>query len=433
MQLDIDKHKQRLRKARSRFWIGIILIIVGFFVFPYTLPLILIGLFLLRKGVKDRETVVISLKEEILKDTLNEYIEEGYYTPKRKLPKQGKQARNPVFRLIVWILKIPLHALKLFWVFRFQGGPFGLYKHYKVKTMSRINGLTPKEVLNSDFIPIDKAFQSKDFIRGKMSGVHFKASDVRCMRVTTETSGRRYDGKKSKRTVIKSSFHGRLFIFDFNKPLDGRVLALERFQPLNGKIYQDVETESIAFNEKFSTYATDPHLAFYVLTPHKMESLMELEKMHPGQIGFAFIKNRLYVALNTGKDTFPIGKNFQNIDETFTQALEKDLDRLRTLIERLKLDNDMFKQEESITDEDYFQEADELVKDDAEMAAKIAAEMEIQLPATRKERPRLFHTGHSRALYDAHVGNLDKEGWEKFDGLFEKAKEKRRKKAKKRR
>lgn len=430
MQLDIDKFRKKKRLALFVAWAGVVVTLVGIGFLPHGIPAVIVGMLMVMKGIKDRERVVVSLKEELFKDKLNELIEEGYYTAKRKLPKEGKKARNPLFRLIVMVLKLPLHALKLLWILRFQGGPAGVHKHFRVKAMTRTHGLTPKEVLNSDFIPMDKAFQSKDFIRGKLHGVHFKASDVRCMRVRTETT-RSMGGRKSKsRTVIRSSFHGRIFIFDFNKPIDGRVLALEKFRPLNKSIYRDVETESIDFNKKFSIFATDPQLAYYVLTPHKMEAIMELEEMHPGQIGFAFIKNRLYVALNTGRDSFPIDKRLRFVDSTLVSSFRKDLERLGKIIDRLKLDNDMFKQEVDITDADFFAEKDELVQDDAALAEKIVAKMDVEMPMTRKDRPRLFHTEYSRAFYDAHVSNLEKEDWEAFDGHFEKAKQKRLKRFK---
>ena len=94
----------------------------------------------------------------------------------------------------------------------------------------------------------------------------------------------------------------------------------------------------------FKTYANDDLSAFYVLTPHLMVSLLELEKENPGCIMMSMNSNILYMAINNNRDTFSLKMN-QKIDDRLIGLFEKDMNVINNIIEEMKLNNKIFKEE----------------------------------------------------------------------------------------
>ena len=64
--------------------------------------------------------------------------------------------------------------------------------------------------------------------------------------------------------------------------------------------------ESIDFNSELKAYTDIDHDAFYILTPHFMEKLLFLDKKYNDKINFSFINNKLYISIDTRRDTFDI-------------------------------------------------------------------------------------------------------------------------------
>jgi len=211
------------------------------------------------------------------------------------------------------------------------------------KGFGKIQGLDPADVYNTEFIERADRFYSYDFFRGKIDGVDFVSSDVKLQRIEYETY-RDKDGKIRRRKKYVTYFHGRVFHFDFNKDFDGHVLVLERYKPQTRRKYQKVEFESVDFNKKFRTLATREHTAFYILTPHFMESLMKIEKNHPGNLGFSFIDNKLYFAIHTGKPTFSV-RPFRRLDEKLLEKFREDVGLIHNLVDELKLNRKIFKED----------------------------------------------------------------------------------------
>ncbi len=200
-------------------------------------------------------------------------------------------------------------------------------------------GLNASEVYACGFIKRADRFKSYDYLGGKIDGIDFRSSDVHLQerQVYTDSKGRR-------KTRYVTYFKGRVFEFDFHKKLEHRLQVLERYRPLDGHKYKKVELESIDFNKKFKTYATDPHTAFYVLTPHFMEALMKVEKNHPGRIGFSFFDEKLRFAINNNKSSFAIYP-IVKIDEKLIDTFKADIEGIYELVDDLKLNKDIFKEE----------------------------------------------------------------------------------------
>ncbi len=230
------------------------------------------------------------------------------------------------------------------------------------KGFKRKQGLQPDEVYACEFLPKADRFYSFDRLRGTIDGVRFDSSDIKLQHIEYRTVRR--GGKTRRKREVITYFYGRMFEFDFNKNFEGSLQVLEpkmpprtkgamfgknfgwgpKAKPQSSRGFDSVELESVEFNETFNTFATKEHTAFYVLTPHFMESLMKLEKQHPGKVYFSFIDNRLHMAIHNGRPTFSL-KPFRKLDESYLETFKQDIDIIYDVVDELKLNRNIFKEE----------------------------------------------------------------------------------------
>lgn len=198
------------------------------------------------------------------------------------------------------------------------------------------DGLPQGTVYSTEFLKHADRFHSEDFLSGSMDGVKFISSDVKL-----EERHVRHT-KNGTQTYYETYFLGRVFVFDFNKPFDGYLQVLERGRPTVNRGYSKVQLESIQFNKKFKTYTTNDHSAFYVLTPHFMEALMDFEKNNRGTIQFSFLGNSLYIGIDNRRDTFELTM-FRALDERIFEEFKRDLLVIQEVIKELNLNKNIFK------------------------------------------------------------------------------------------
>jgi len=211
------------------------------------------------------------------------------------------------------------------------------------KGFNRVQGLHPNDVYMSEFIERADRYYSYDYLHGVIDGIKFQSSDVHLQRLEYRTYTDSKGNRKRKRQYV-TFFKGRVFHFDFNKNFDGCVLVLERYRPRSNRKYKKVELEYVDFNKKFKTFTTKEHTAFYILTPHFMESLMKVEKENPGNVGFSFIDNKLYFALHKNRSTFSL-RPFRKIDERYLQSIHDEVEMIYNMVDDLKLNRNIFKED----------------------------------------------------------------------------------------
>ena len=100
--------------------------------------------------------------------------------------------------------------------------------------------------------------------------------------------------------------------------------------------------ESITFNSELKVYAKDEHEAFYILTPHFMEKLLELDRKYYDKITFSFLDNKLYIAVDNRVDNFDI-KAFTEVNKKFVQSYVDEFEDMKEFITMLNLTSRMFK------------------------------------------------------------------------------------------
>lgn len=166
---------------------------------------------------------------------------------------------------------------------------------------------------------------TEDLIEGTYKGVHYCQSDI----------------KREKRSNESNEFAyaGRISVYDFNKPLEGEILIANKG---NSNLVSfgmvQVSMESVEFNNAFQVYASDSHIAYYVLTPQFMEYMLRLN-VH-GEFSMRICHNHVYVLRNHIDGIFEpnlkspidvdyeIGKSYVELKEILDFVEVLNLDRI---------------------------------------------------------------------------------------------------------
>ncbi|MFP4478801.1 MAG: DUF3137 domain-containing protein [Candidatus Izemoplasmatales bacterium] len=201
------------------------------------------------------------------------------------------------------------------------------------------DGLDKEVVYSGEFLKKADRYYSEDYLEGKIDDIDFISSDVRMEERRVRHT------KNGTQTYYVPYFVGRVFKFDFHKELRGSLQVLESGSPYSRRRYKKVELESIDFNKKFNVFAEEELTAFYILTPDIMEAIFALEKRHPGNIGFSFLNQQLYLAINNNKNTFEL-KLFSKVSKEMIESFRNDLLVIKDVIHTLKLNNSLFKKRE---------------------------------------------------------------------------------------
>ena len=186
------------------------------------------------------------------------------------------------------------------------------------------------------------SYHSNDLITGEYKGIKFECSDIHIQEEHKSTDS---DGNTT--TTWVTIFEGKLMIFEFNKKFKADLQVSSASFGAEalpwGKKFSRVEMEDVEFNKNFSVYAESEHEAFYILTPHFMEKLKEIEEKINPAIMFCFVDNKLHIALDNNKDSFECNV-FKPIDEKeIEEEIIKDIKEITNFVEALNLDNDLFK------------------------------------------------------------------------------------------
>ena len=145
--------------------------------------------------------------------------------------------------------------------------------------------------------------EGSDHVRAIYNGMELEFSDIKLI-------DRRSSGKN---TTYVTVFEGLWLVCDFHKQISGEILLQEdnrsglRFFDKLGHRGQVIETENEVFNKKYLIVAENEHDAFYVLTPHMMEYIEEMDARGMGVSYMRFTRaGKLHIAINSGKDLFEV-------------------------------------------------------------------------------------------------------------------------------
>lgn len=200
-------------------------------------------------------------------------------------------------------------------------------------------GLGESQVYQSEVFEQADLFNSEAFLSGAIDGVSFVSSDVVLMRLEKVSTTAKNDA-----TSYTPYFKGRVFSFEFNKTFDGALQILENGVPASQRPYSQMSFDSKPFSDLFTLYTTNEKTAKNILTKHMQETLTKFEKNHPGKLAFSFVESKLYVAINDFQKTFQL-RMFRKINKPALEAFNDDLLILGDIVRTLKLNHNIFERD----------------------------------------------------------------------------------------
>lgn len=192
--------------------------------------------------------------------------------------------------------------------------------------------------------------KGSDYISGNYKGIEFTYCDLF---LEKEYESKDDDGHKHTEHV--TMFQGQVFTIKLNQNMDGYVRIKERKNPrktngiLNGFFnamaelagVKDnsnvVETENAAFNNQFEVKTSNDEMAFYILTPQFMESILRLDECADGYTNIEFSGSHVTIALNNGRDSFEVKKIIKNQKRlnAYRDLFREELDTMLSIIDEI--------------------------------------------------------------------------------------------------
>lgn len=196
-------------------------------------------------------------------------------------------------------------------------------------------GIDKDRVYATNLVKRADRYHTEDLIKGDVEGVKFETCDLKL-----EERHVRHT-KNGTQVYYVTYFLGRFFEFEFPKEFKSKIIVTESGLMTFFSSFKKLEMESVEFNKKFKTYAQNEHDAFYVLTPHLMESILELERSNPGTIALLFTGNKLNITINNNRNTFEMSL-FRKVDMSIINQLQRDLNVIKDIVLELKLNRNIF-------------------------------------------------------------------------------------------
>lgn len=193
------------------------------------------------------------------------------------------------------------------------------------------------DIVKTDTVKKPDRYNGEDYVSGIYKGVKFYTSDVNLLERIETT-----DGQGHRVVTYQSYFKGRWIVYKFPRTFQEGLKVIESRNGFNKRGFEKIETESIEFNKKFTIYATSKEYAFYQITSSMIEKMLELEKLHRGQILYCFMNNELHIGINDNKDYLEISYKKPVTEEALSPIIA-DIEVIPAIINEFRLDSSKFK------------------------------------------------------------------------------------------
>lgn len=210
--------------------------------------------------------------------------------------------------------------------------------------------ITVPELLHSGmFIEKNYKISGTDQIFGVHSGVPFQSCNL------TVSFRPNFSNEKDPDDIV---FYGNYFVARFNKTFQSPIYIY----PKNSFIKElkendislflntnctEVKLEDPEFSKQFKVYCDDQVMARYVLTPTMMERLKEINARSKGDFHIAINDKNIVLANNSSSKSQDISglqnSLFTKIDMKLVQSLYQEFTENLSMIETLKLNNNIWK------------------------------------------------------------------------------------------
>ncbi|MDR0986407.1 MAG: DUF3137 domain-containing protein [Ruminococcus sp.] len=190
------------------------------------------------------------------------------------------------------------------------------------------NGLSKEIVVRSDIFPSFDFIATNDYLRASHNGVNFEYCDMQLQEEHTST-----DSDGDTHTSIVTVYMGLFLIVEFDHFVDTPL----RIVSGGGK--GNVTTESEVFNRDFSVECDSAVDALRILTPQMMNDILEIKNYCKKPIYLAFFDDKIYFRVEPGRDLLEIAHDITKPISESRKQIDKDLDFIIGLLERLKFRN----------------------------------------------------------------------------------------------
>ncbi len=177
-----------------------------------------------------------------------------------------------------------------------------------------------------------------DYVRGTYQGLPIEMCDLN---LTEKKSRIKEDGTTEE--YDETVFAGFWMICDFGKELSADIRLWERGKL--GKVFggQGIQTENEHFNKQFHIESAIEEEAFYILTPHMMEYILEMDRKAGGDTHLRFERGgKVHIAIGGRNDTFEVGKKTVDATELRRQFVA-EIRSITDLIDELRLVDTLYR------------------------------------------------------------------------------------------
>lgn len=204
-------------------------------------------------------------------------------------------------------------------------------------------GIAESVVYGTGMVRQGDIFSSNDLITGTYNGVAFSQSDVHIEEESTDSEGH---------TTTTTLFRGRWMIFEFNKEFRCELQVVSRWFSASRRKglfarkenrMQRLEFENEQFNKEFHVYGQNQEEAFYLLTPHMMESLLRLRQGMKAPVMLMFVGGVLHIAVQNNKDAFEANVFGKCDPERDRARILADTRVITDFVDEMNLDRDIYK------------------------------------------------------------------------------------------
>ncbi len=180
--------------------------------------------------------------------------------------------------------------------------------------------------------------EGSDYVRGTYKGLPIEFCDMHLTERHTRTNE---DGREEE--YYETVFRGLWLICDFGKELSASMRLWERDKL--GKLVggKGIATENERFNKNFHIESDVEVEAFYILTPHMMEYILEMDKKADGQTHMRFDRGgKVQIAIGTNRDSFEVSKNVKDATLLRKQFV-REIRYITDIIDELRLVDTLYK------------------------------------------------------------------------------------------
>ena len=219
-----------------------------------------------------------------------------------------------------------------------------LSEYMQVISYEKEKHIEKQQIIGTQLIEKWNKCAGSDLLKVKYKGVNITFSDLALLGSEADKRGNVY---------FKQRFKGQWIIIETSKEIKRQLRLRERIWSTEEEMPSDIETENLEFNKKYQILVSDPHTAFYILTPHFMEYLLNMEKEANARTFFCFVnlfdKNQVHVALHNNRDLFESGLGIRiephQLAE-FREKVKKEVGYIKSILDELLLNNYLFKGED---------------------------------------------------------------------------------------